>query len=162
MSTHPLEDDVAQSKADGVEHFPRMLFRAAKAWRRLMDARLSYLGLSQAKWLALVLLDKAGEGIKQRDLASQLGIECPTLVGLLDRMTADGWIERRASPVDRRANLVYLTSKAKSAIGDIYRTSRQVSVDLLGDIDREQLLLCEKLLATIQSRAADAITQEQR
>lgn len=138
---------------DQVSSFPHALSRTAKAWRRLMNVRLAELGLSQAKWMALLTLDKATEGVMQRELACNIGIECASLAGLLDRMAADGWVERRPCATDRRAKLVFLTGKSRAALDDIHRIARDVSRQLLQDIPADKLAVCEQVLRNIEDQA---------
>ena len=142
-----------------LEGFPRTLSLTAKSWRRLMNERLSGLGLSQAKWTALLLLGKHPEGIVQRELACHMGIECGSLVGLLDRMAADGWIERRPCAADRRANLVFLSAKSAATLDRIRRVAADVTAELLGDIPAAELRACQKVLETIAERAQDLAAQ---
>lgn len=136
-----------------LESFPRTLYRTAKSWRRLMNARLSGLGLSQAKWTALLLIGKHPEGLVQRELACHMDIECASLVGLLDRMAADGWIERRPCATDRRANLVFLSAKSAATLDEIRRVAAEVARDLLGDIPAADLKSCQSVLDLILDRA---------
>jgi len=143
---------------DQVASFPHALSRTAKAWRRLMNVRLADLGLSQAKWMALLTLDKAPEGVMQRELACNIGIECASLAGLLDRMAADGWVERRPCATDRRAKLVFLTAKSRAAIDEIHRIARDVSRQLLQDIPADKLATCEQVLCTIEDQAQQLIS----
>lgn len=144
---------VGGGETNPVASFPHALSRTAKAWRRLMNVRLSGLGLSQAKWIALLLLDKAEDGIMQRELACSMGIECASLAGLLDRMAADGWIERRPCASDRRAKLVFLTRKSRTTLDEIHRIAAEVSRQLLEDIPDAKLAACEEVLAAIEERA---------
>ena len=141
-----------------VASFPHALSRTAKAWRRLMNVRLADLGLSQAKWMALLTLDKAPEGVMQRELACNIGIECASLAGLLDRMAVDGWVERRPCATDRRAKLVFLTGKSREALEEIRRIARDVSRQLLQDIPADKLAVCEQVLCTIEDQAQHLIS----
>ncbi len=143
---------------DQVASFPHALSRTAKAWRRLMNVRLADLGLSQAKWMALLTLDKAPEGVMQRELACNIGIECASLAGLLDRMAADGWVERRPCATDRRAKLVFLTGKSRAALDEIHRIARDVSRQLLQDIPADKLAACEQVLCAIEDQAQQLIS----
>lgn len=141
-----------------VSSFPHALSRTAKAWRRLMNVRLSELGLSQAKWMALLTLDKSPEGVMQRELACNIGIECASLAGLLDRMAADGWVERRPCATDRRAKLVFLTGKSRAALDEIHRIARDVSRQLLQGIPADKLADCEEVLCAIEDQAQALIS----
>src|ERR1700680_3989510 len=73
-------------------------------------AREISLNLSQAK--TLVRLEK-NEGVSQARLAELAEVDAMAMVRILDRMEADGLLERRPDPADRRARCLYLTPKAK-------------------------------------------------
>ena len=51
------------------------------------------------------------EGLKQSELAEMLDLQPITLTRLVDRLCANGMIERRADPNDRRAKRLYLTPR---------------------------------------------------
>ena len=51
------------------------------------------------------------EGLKQSELAEMLDLQPITLTRLVDRLCANGLIERRADPNDRRAKRLYLTPR---------------------------------------------------
>ena len=73
--------------------FGLLLFGTARAWRTRLDQRLRPLGLSQGKWRTLIHLSQGGNKLTQKEIADRMGIEEPTLAGLLDRLQEDGWIE---------------------------------------------------------------------
>lgn len=132
--------------------FSLLLQDTARAWRLKLDQRLRPLGLSQAKWRTLVLVDRSGGGINQKELADRLGIEGPTLVRLLDRLEADAWLERRPAPQDRRLKQVYLRPKAGEMLRHIEAVAAELRRELLAGIDPEQLACCERVLRIIQRR----------
>lgn len=69
-------------------------------------------GISHGHTPFLMLLWKK-DGLRQKEMYQQVGVEQPTAVRILDRMEGDGLIVRKQSPHDRRASEVYLTSKGK-------------------------------------------------
>ncbi|MGO1462376.1 MAG: MarR family transcriptional regulator [Oleiphilaceae bacterium] len=91
------------------DQFPFAVARVTRRWRKLLDERLKDLGVTQARWTTMVYLQQGGEGLTQRELASLMAIENPTLVRLLDSLEQQDLIERRACPNDRRARRLYLT-----------------------------------------------------
>lgn len=140
------------------EHFDAfgvLLFEAARAWRQQLDRRLRPLGLSQAKWRTIVNIDRAGDGITQKELAGRLGIEGPTLVRLLDRLAEDGWIERRECPDDRRSKRVYLLERAREAMRHIESVAAGLREDLLGSLPDEDLRTCYQTLTFIRNHAEE-------
>ncbi len=81
-------------------------------------ARDEALTLPQCK--VLVDLEK-NAGVSQVRLAELADVEPMTMVRILDRMEADGLLERRPDPADRRARRLYLTRKANPLLDKIWR-----------------------------------------
>jgi MarR family transcriptional regulator for hemolysin len=133
--------------------FGFLLSETARTWRNRLDQRLRPLGLSQAKWLVLVHLNMAGCELTQTALSERLGIEGPSLARLLDRMQADGWVERRTSPLDRRAKTVHPTAKATEIIREIKRIAAKLRTELLVDISPQELAVASEVLRRIKQRA---------
>jgi len=130
-----------------------LLSETARIWRTRLDQRLRPLGLSQAKWRLLVYLEMADCELTQRALSERLGIEGPSLVRLLDRMEADGWVERRLAPADRRAKTIHATARAVDTIRDIDRVAAGLRRELLADIPAQELALVSDVLQRIKRRA---------
>jgi len=135
------------------EQLGPLLGETARLWRARLDERLRPLSLSQARWLVLLQLARRGDGVVQKGLAKWVGIEGPTLARLLDRMTRDGWIERRESPADRRAKTVHLTAKARAVVGQIDVVAAELRHELLADLDPADIEACLRVLAAIKLRA---------
>lgn len=130
-----------------------LLGETGRAWRYRLDQRLKPLGLSQAKWITLLKLSCAEEGMTQTELADRLGVEAPTLARLLDRMAADGWIERRESDADRRSKTVHLRRKACALLEQITAVAMQLNADLLAGVPAGDLRCCMDVLRRIKERA---------
>ena len=123
------------------------------AWRSKLDGRLRPLGLSQGKWRTLVHLAKGGDQLSQSELAAQMGIEEPTLVGLLRRLENDGWIRRHDASHDRRCKNVRLARKSSPVLREIFDTARQLRHQLLADISERDLQTCMRVLTRIRDKA---------
>jgi len=135
------------------ETFSALLGETARSWRNRLDQRLRPLGLSQAKWRVLLHLDRAKDDLTQKALSARLGIEGPSLVRLLDRMEADGWVERRAAPADRRAKTIHATVKAAETIREITRVAATLRGELLSGIPAKDLDTASGVLQRIKHRA---------
>lgn len=129
----------------------------ARLWRYVLDQRLQPLGLSQAKWLVLLHLSRQ-DGLTQKELALRVGVEPPTLAGLLDRMAADGWVTRRESSADRRRKNVQLTPKSLETLKRIRATGSRLRRELLAGIPRKDLERCAAVLERIK-RAVEKVLQ---
>ncbi|HEY0833347.1 MAG TPA: MarR family transcriptional regulator [Azospirillum sp.] len=129
-----------------------LLQDTARAWRLKLDQRLRPLGLSQAKWRTLVLVNRAGDGVTQKDLADLMGIEGPTLVRLLDRLEADGWVERRVCARDRRIRRIHLTAKSRDMLVRIEAVAAELRGELLSGVDGADLETLDRVLGQIRAR----------
>ena len=76
--------------------------------------------MTRAQWAVLARLE-SNEGLKQSELAEMLDLQPITLTRLVDRLCANGLIERRADPNDRRAKRLYLTPAGAAADGPARR-----------------------------------------
>ena len=141
-----------------VQEFVLLLRTVPRDWRAVLDRRLAPLGLSQAKWQPLLYLLRADEPPTQAEIARYLEVESPTLVRLLDRLEADGWIKRKHCPGDRRARRIHLTERAKSVCDEIERAVIEVRRQLLGSVSDAEMAQCIDVLRRV-SAAAAALTE---
>ncbi len=130
-----------------------LLTGTARDWRNKLDRRLRPLGLSQGKWTTLAHLANAGQPLTQRQLAERVGIEGPTLAGILDRLQSDGWIERKESASDRRCKTVHLRRNSAAILDQIYSTAQRLRHELLADIPAADLQTCMSVLTRIRKKA---------
>ena len=121
--------------------------------RGLLDARLEPLGLSQARWQPILALHRAQKPMTQSALAAELGIESPTLVRMLDRLSADGWLQRKSCPNDRRAYHVVLTDRARDACADIENQVQILRHELYSAINPDDLATCVRVLEQVKIQA---------
>lgn len=131
--------------------FPLVLFEVALAWRNELDKRLKPLGLSQAKWRVLAHLSLSETPLKQTELAHRLGVEGPTLVGLLDRLAKDNWITRVDQTSDRRSKVIQLTPKALITLESIHATADLLCEELLHVTDKSQIDTCIQVLLDLKT-----------
>ena len=83
----------------------------SEALKQALTDELGPHGVTGRQWAVLLEVVKAPE-ISQARLADHLGVEPPTLSGVLDRMERDGWISRAPDPQDRRRNRILQPTKS--------------------------------------------------
>ena len=110
--------------------FGYLLRDVSRLYVQRFEQRARALGLTLSQSKALVYLGKH-EGISQAQLSELADIEPMNLCRILDRMEADGWMERRSDPADRRARRLYLKPKAAPLLKEIQQ---------LVDLTREESL----------------------
>lgn len=143
-----------------VQEFVLLMRTVPRDWRAAIDRRLAPLGLSQAKWQPLLYLLRAEEPPTQADIARFLEVESPTVVRLLDRLEADGWIRRKTCPGDRRARRIHLTDRARVLGHDIEGAVMDVRSQLLGSVTPDEMARCIDVLRRISACAAELSDQE--
>lgn len=86
-----------------------------------------------------------------RDLAEQLGVTARAITPLADGLEAEGLIQRKPDPADRRAFRLHLTEAGESlrtVISDLQETVSSEIFDTLDQSDRDHLAaLLRKLVA---------------
>lgn len=137
-------------------HFLPLLANVHRQWRRLIDRKLQPLGLTEATWLPLLHLARAGEPMRQIDLAASLSLDSSSVVRLLDALAAAGLAVRKEGP-DRRANTIHLTPTGKATVRRIEKVVAEVRGKVLGRVTPQDL---EHSYDVLQ-RIADAIATNQ-
>jgi len=84
----------------------------ARAFSRALQMKASQLGFSAGHFPILIELWNQ-DGLTQRQLLDRIDIEQATMANTLSRMERDGLIERKPHPKDKRAQLVFLTARAR-------------------------------------------------
>ncbi len=102
--------------------------------RSLFDARVKERGLTLSRARALFALSRR-DGLNQRELADELGIETPTIVRLLDGMEKQGFIERRVEASDRRAKQIHMTGRGRDIADEIDKLACEIRREVLGGVD---------------------------
>jgi len=148
--------------ASNPNEFGQVLFGTARAWRTKLDQRLRPLGLSQGKWRTLIHLSQGGNKLTQKEIAERMGIEGPTLAGLLDRLQEDGWVERGGSPNDRRCKMVHLQRRSKAVLEKIFNTAHELRHELIDNVSRDDLQTCIRVLDQIRSKAEQSTNGRQK
>ncbi len=121
------------------DQFPFAVARVTRRWRKLLDERLKELGVTQARWTTMVYLQRGGQGLTQRELASLMAIENPTLVRLLDSLEEQALVERRPCKHDRRARRLYLTETGEVFMEDLNARAASLRDEMLDGVTDEEL-----------------------
>jgi len=121
----------------------------ARLLRTAFDRRVRELGITRAQWLALTRLHRH-PGISQSDLADLMEIERASAGRMIDRMEANGWVERRALNGDRRVKRVYLTEEAERVHRRIWRVAEATVEGALGDLSTQEAAQLMRLLGRVK------------
>lgn len=136
------------------------LARAANSWRHVVDHYMSDIGFTQSKWIAMMHLNRLGQGCTQSDLASNIGIEQPSLIRTLNQLESSGFIERRESPNDARCKTLWFTEEGKQQLDVMQSIAEKGRSELLVGLSNEQRALLDDALLTIISNAQQMSSKE--
>jgi len=125
------------------------VFSVAHLMTRAMNDELGKLGITYRQWEVLCWLSYMGE-ITQSELADQMRIEAPTLVGVIDRMERDGWIVRETDPNDRRKKIIRATEKVEPMWEQMVDCAKSVRTKALGQVPPEDVQKVKKTLSVIR------------
>ena len=118
-----------------------LLSDVSRLIRRRFDDRARSIGVTRAQWRTLTALSRR-EGLTQGALAELLEVEPITLCRMIDRLEEAGHVERRRSPIDRRAWNIYLTAQSRPLLGQLRTIADEVierSLCGLGEAERTAL-----------------------
>lgn len=107
----------------------------------------------------LAQLDRAPEGLTMGALSRRLMVSNGNVTGLIDRAVADGLVERRPAPGDRRAQLVRLTRAGKRAFDAMTPAHAGWVNQMLGGVGRADMAALLDLLGTLKQSLAKGETK---
>lgn len=119
--------------------------------RLAMTARLKGVGLSVAQTDVLSTLTER-EGISQQELAQRLYVTKGNISGLIDRLEAVGYVERRSLASDRRSHAIHLTDAGRLAASRGVEAQRAFVRETLGRLDSEDLDEFDRLIQSLRDQ----------
>lgn len=125
------------------------IVRAARELRAELARRLAPLGLHPGQEQLLEMLWET-DGRAQAEVAAELGIEPPTVTRMVQRLEANGFVERAAHPVDRRSVQVWLTEQGREVRPRVRRVLRGLRQQATRGLTERQ----EAQLATLLDRVS--------
>jgi len=111
-------------------------------------------GLTVAQFEVLSSLATAHCG-NQQELADRLGMTKGNLVGLIDRLSSRGWVEREQVPGDRRVNRVKITAAGLEFIHTVLPEQAKVVEEMFAALDDDDI---ETLRVLLKKAASTPVT----
>ena len=126
-----------------------VLLRAAQALQEKVDATLAAAGLSSAKFSALSALAEADGPLSLGELASRLSCVKSNMTQLVDRLEAEGLVQRVADATDRRLVLARITDQGLERQAAAATAMQQLEARFLREIEADDRLAVERLLGAL-------------
>jgi MarR family transcriptional regulator, transcriptional regulator for hemolysin len=133
------------------ERIGRQLAMTGKVCREYFDRSLAAVGSSLNTYLVLRTADLC-PGVSQKQLASGLGIEGPTLTHHLDRLASDGLIERVRNQTDRRVSYVQLTPAGRAHLDRVEAFAVEQDKEFRSMFTPEEAATLTELLTRVRER----------
>src|SRR5271168_4957633 len=136
--------------------FGFLIHDVSRMRRVAVDRALKQLGITRAQWWVLAFLSRR-DGMTQTALAADLDLTKVAIGGLLDRIEAAGFVERRADQSDGRARRVYLTRAGAKMIAAIRESVEAVELEILERIPEEALAQAADTLRTLKDTLLEMV-----
>ncbi|MFP8781246.1 MarR family winged helix-turn-helix transcriptional regulator [Hydrogenophaga sp. RWCD_12] len=111
-------------------------------------------GVTPVQYAALQVVGNQ-PGIDQRTLARTIALDTSTTGGVIDRLEARGWLERRMSPEDRRARQLFLTAAGEQALADTIPAMLRAQEQILAPLTERQRAEFMRLLMIVVTQNND-------
>jgi MarR family transcriptional regulator, lower aerobic nicotinate degradation pathway regulator len=136
-----------------------LLDHLARRIRLRAESVLAPMGLRPRHLVALTLLRDRG-GCAQQALAAMMEMDGTNVVGLLNDLEAQGLIERRRSPEDRRRHVVMLTDAGMRRLAKAEFALAAAEDEVLATLDHDQRDALYRLLLQAAGGVEVACTED--
>lgn len=106
--------------------------------RNNFDRMVSRLNVTRSQWAMIAVVSRQ-PGLTQRQIADHLEMSEASAGRLIDRLCAEGLLERRAREDDRRARAVFLSGSAQPLLEKITEVARDGEARVFRDFSEEEL-----------------------
>ena len=127
----------------------------AKAFESAFDQQLrrkANITVAQSRVIGTLALVK--DGMTQREIASTIGIEAPTIVPIIDKLEEQRIVIRRPDHNDRRNNMIFLTGKSEAKWELIIECALELEKASHQGLSEEELEITKKTLRKIAQNVA--------
>lgn len=111
-------------------------------------------GVTPVQYAALQVVSNQ-PGIDQRTLARNIALDTSTTGGVVDRLEARGWLERRTSPQDRRARQLLLTRAGDQTLAETIPAMLRAQEQILAPLTESQRKVFMRMLQVLVTQNND-------
>ena len=127
--------------------------------RTLFDAAMRPLGITRSQWWVLSQLSRhTRDGMLQTELARDLDVGKVTVGGLIDRLEAAGYVQRRPDASDRRAKRIVITALGRDVLRDMVAVGQKLNRVILAGLTPEQIEATERALSLMKENIRTSIS----
>jgi MarR family transcriptional regulator for hemolysin len=127
--------------------FSRLLILAARRWSSYIDEAIrEKTGQPRARWQTLAALAFSDGPIATIELSERMAVQWPSLIRTLDGLEAEGLVERKINPADKRSRRVTITGKGLAVFREVKAVLDPTRAVLLEGFSDDELRVAERLL----------------
>ena len=126
----------------------------ARQIRKLFDASVGGIGITRSQWTTIVVVSKR-PGATQRAIAEVLEMSEASAGRVIDRLCADGMLERRPKADDRRAHTVWVTPAAAPVLDKLSKVATEHEQTVFAGLDEDELDTLERLLGKVYANVTE-------
>ncbi len=115
---------LAENSVDAKRGISLRLTVLARLMRNRFDREVASLNVTRSQWSMIVVVAR-NPGATQRVIAEALEMSEASAGRLIDRLCAEGLLQRQERYDDRRARAVYLTPAAEPLLAKLYEIGRK-------------------------------------
>jgi DNA-binding MarR family transcriptional regulator len=129
-----------------------IFFQFAKTYQlssRFLAQKVSELNLTSVQAMVLGFLTEEDQ-ITSSELGKRTELDSATLTGILDRLEAAEFLERKSNPDDRRSIHIHLTPKGKAMGREASRVIVEANAEFLQVLTEEQKRDLHSIISTLR------------
>lgn len=120
-----------------------------------IDAGMKSSDLTYSQFHVLAYIAHNNRSVTQKDLEDFLGVSHPTVVGLVTRLSAKGFVETATDKSDRRVKRISMTDKALR-LGECMQLEHEKSEEKLqAGLSEEEVSELKRMLKVVYSNLSD-------
>jgi DNA-binding MarR family transcriptional regulator len=135
-----------------------LIYDVARLMRTRTDRLARQHGMTRAQWVILAWLEHK-PGLAQIELADLVEVEPITIARLIDRLEANGFVERRPDGKDRRIKRLYLREQALPILNDIRAYRHQLSALMSQGLSPDQVTAATQALLQMKANLTHDLNQ---
>ncbi|HLI12186.1 MAG TPA: MarR family transcriptional regulator [Alphaproteobacteria bacterium] len=128
----------------------RLLTCANLIERRVRQQLRDRFSLTLPRFDLLAQLDRAPQGLTMGELSRRLMVSNGNVTGLIDRLLAEGLVERAPAPDDRRVQVVRLTAAGKAGFDAMAAVHEGWIAEMMVELSRGEMAGLYALLAKLK------------
>ncbi|MCU0950042.1 MAG: MarR family transcriptional regulator [Burkholderiaceae bacterium] len=146
-----LETRAADTDHDALRLWLRLLTCTSLIERTIRSQLRTRFDITLPRFDLMAQLDRHPDGLKMRELSQRLMVTGGNVTGLTDQLVAEGLVERREVPGDRRAYAVRLTRAGRKVFAQTAAEHERWVVDLLSGLKAPQRRQLYALLGQLKT-----------